>query len=437
MHRILALAAALAFASVPLAGLEPPAGEELARRLDSYAAPFLADGHLSGHLLVARGGEIVYERSFGMANWELETPVTADTRFNIASITKPITGLAGLQLIAAGKLSTADTLSRWIPDFPRGDEITIGQLFTHQAGIPHRVTTDAQESQPMTAAEVVELAKGVPLLFDPGTSSTYSSAGYSVLARVLELASGESYGQLVENLVFVPAGMTHSVHPVGDLLVPRRASSYLIGADGRLRNAALKHYSFLVGAGSIYSTARDLLALQRALLAGRYGDDAARNFLRDGDLSWNGRTDGFRAFADYDGDTEVSVIFTGNLLTGAADRLRADVPRIVAGEEVSAPARLAIVPATVAPEVLARYEGTYQLRPGTELELSVEDGVARLSGWTLIPTSETSFFSPQDYGRVEVVLADDGAVERLDWEAGGQVYPMPRVGPLSGAAGER
>jgi CubicO group peptidase (beta-lactamase class C family) len=404
----------------------------LAERIDAYVEPFLADEHLSGQLLVAREGAVLYERSFGMANFELGVPVTSETRFNVASISKPMTGMLALQLVQSGKLAASDPLSKWIPDFPRGDEITLEMLMRHTAGIPHRLTSELEESQPTSAAGMVELAKGAELLFEPGQGSAYSSGGYSILARVLELASGSGYGELIERSIFAPAGMEHSVHPEGDYLIPARADSYLLGPDGGIRNAALKHYSFLVGAGSIYSTPRDLLALQRALLDGKLGEQAIQNYVRDSSLSWNGRTNGFRAFADFDGQTGVSVIFAGNLLTGAADRLRADVPRIAAGEAVEVPSRLNLDPVTVPATVLREYEGVYQLRPGTELELSFDGNSVSLSGWTLIPTSESSFFSPQDYARISVVRAADGTVERLDWAIGDDVYPMPRLGPLPG-----
>lgn len=406
----------------PAAGLE--------ERIDAYVEPFLADEHLSGQLLVARDGEVLYERSFGMANFELGVPVRADTRFNVASISKPMTGVLALQLVESGKLAASDQLSKWIPDFPRGDEITLEMLLRHTAGIPHRLTTEPEESQPMSAAGMVELAKGAQLLFEPGQGNAYSSGGYSTVARVLELASGSSYGELIERSIFAPAGMSHSVHPEGGRLISARADSYLIGPDGAIRNAALKHYSFLVGAGSIYSTARDLLALQRALLDGKLGQAAIQNYVREGNLSWNGRTNGFRAFADFDGTTGVSVIFAGNLLTGAADLLRADVPRIAADEDVAVPSRLNLEAVAVPVAVLREYEGVYQLRPGTEFELSVDGGSMSLSGWTLIPTSESSFFSPQDYARISVVRADDGSVEGLDWAIGDEVYPMPRLGSL-------
>ncbi len=121
------------------------------------------------------------------------------------------------------------------------------------------------------------------------------------------------------------------------------------------------------------------------------------------------------------------MIFAGNLQTGAADLLRRDVPRIVQGDDVATPARLEIEPAKVATEVLRRYTGTYETRPGSTIELTVEDGQLWASGWLLIPTSEATFFSLQDYAEIAVVFDAAGEVERLDWAPPGNTWPCPKV----------
>lgn len=128
---------------------------DLCPAIDSYLQPFLERGDLSGNLLVARGATIICERSFGMANYELGVPVTVETRFNIASVSKPMTVVALIHLIVEGKLTLDDPLAKWIPEFPRGDEITIGHLARHRSGIPHRVTEYADETVPHSAADIV------------------------------------------------------------------------------------------------------------------------------------------------------------------------------------------------------------------------------------------------------------------------------------------
>ena len=151
-----------------------------------------------------------------------------------------------------------------------------------------------------------------------------------------------------------------------------------------------------------------------------------------GKLSWNGQAVGFRAFIDHDASTGVTVALASNLTSGALDRIRDALPEIVAGEEVPLPSPIRATAADVDPRVLAGYQGAYELRPGRNLELKVVDGRVQMGEWLLIPTSRTTFFSPQDYAEIEVVLDDEGRVSRLDWTIAGSTYPLPRVGPLPG-----
>ena len=405
----------------------PAAGDETAAHIDAYLAPLVAAGHVSGSILVVKGDEVLYENSFGLANREHDIAVGPDSRFCIASISKPMTQVIALRLVGAGTLALGDPISKWLPDFPKAGEITVEMLLRHQAGIPHRVTTELEESAPRTAADMVEFASKKDLLFEPGAGETYSSGGYSVLVRVLELASGKGYVELLQEHVLGPAGMTESIHPGGHNLIDSRASSYQFTAQGELVNSPLKNYSFLVGAGSIFSTAGDLVRLMKAAVSGTFGEPATGVLMRNGGLAWNGRTGGYRAFADFHEDADLYIGFVSNILTGAGDLIRRDLPLIVAGEDVAMPVVPRHEPVEVAAATLASYEGDYELRPGSTLTMSVENGAVSMSGWLLIPTSETSFFSPQDYGEIKVVKGEDGAVERLDWIVAGEAYPMPKV----------
>ena len=267
---LLAPVLALALLALPARAATPDA-RRIARELDAYVRPLLATQQLSGNLLVARDAHILVERSWGEANRELGVSNAPETRFCIASVTKPMTLVLAIQLIQEDKLALADTLGKWIPGFPRGGQITVEHLLRHCAGIPHRVTTEKDETVPLTAADMVEYARRSTFLSLPGEKSLYSSAGYSVLARVLELASGQSYEELIRDRLFAPLGMAHSTHANARTLLPLRAASYVPGLHA-IENAPLKDSSFLVGAGSIWSTARDLHRLLRAVASHRLGE---------------------------------------------------------------------------------------------------------------------------------------------------------------------
>jgi CubicO group peptidase (beta-lactamase class C family) len=367
---------------------KPPLSLE--QKIESYLQPYLEAEHFSGTLLIARAGEVVYERSFGLANREHGVPNTPRTKFCAGSINKPMTTVILARLLELERLALTDKLSKFFPEFPRGDEITIRDLLRHTAGIPPRVTEPLDEMRPQTPASMVELAAGKDLLFEPGADSVYSSPGFSVLARVLELAGGKPYAELLAEHVLVPAGMVDTSDAGSRAIVEGRAQSYYFDTDGLL-NAAPADISHLVGAGSVYSTPRDLLAMQRALLAGKLGQ-RARDLLvhESGGLSWNGMANGYRAFADYEVASRISVV-------------------------------------AVDPELFRSYEGAYELRPGRNLELRVLDGRVEMEGWLLIPISERRLFSPQDYAEVEVVLDENGGATRLDWTTNGETYPLPKV----------
>ena len=422
------LAAAVGVASSAVAA-PPPDSTALGRALDACVAPLVREGELSGQLVVARDGRVVLERSWGAADRERRAPMTPTTRMCIASITKPVNHLLVRMLVREGRLSLADSIGRFLPGFPHG-RITVEQLVFHASGIPHRVTKDEEEFRRMTPADVTARAGATPLLFEPGTRSMYSSGGYTVLARVLEVASGRPWDELVRERVLAPAHLEHTVPWAGlaDPL-PERATAYLPGARGTVA-APRKDLTFLAGAGSMWSTARDLLRLSNAMLDGTLGPDARPYQLRRGRLAWSGSTDGFFSYLDHDSATGVTSVFLGNQHNGAPALLRGVLPKLVAGEAVAPLERpqpnLASVPASR----LRRFEGRYDVAANTGLPFEVRDGALWANDWPLWATSDTSFFSPRDYGIVTQARDSTGAVTGFTWSIGGQPYPCPRVGDL-------
>src|SRR4051794_38594430 len=156
---------------------------DLARRIDEYVRPLVEAGELAGALLVARDDALVYERAFGMADYELGVPNTPATLFGVASINKPMTQIVAIRLIGKGKPGPKAPRGKWFPVSPPGQEIPVEPLLRPRAGIPPRVPADAEETVPHPAADMVEFARRKELLFAPGSQSVYSSTGYSVLAR--------------------------------------------------------------------------------------------------------------------------------------------------------------------------------------------------------------------------------------------------------------
>jgi CubicO group peptidase (beta-lactamase class C family) len=231
----------------------------VARRAKQYLETIADAGALSGIVLLARNDTVLYHAAFGWADRPGGTPMTITTPIAVASISKPLTGIVIATLVEQGRLALTDPLARWLPEFPSASRITIDLLMSHRAGVRHRVTTADQERQPRTAAQMVPLIAAQPLLFEPGSRRNYSSMGYVVLARVLELASGAPYGQLLDEIVLGPAGTIASFDATRMESV-KPARSFFMGGDGLIARAQ-RDLSFLVGAGSLYSTPSDLFAV--------------------------------------------------------------------------------------------------------------------------------------------------------------------------------
>jgi CubicO group peptidase (beta-lactamase class C family) len=214
----------------------------------------------------------VFENAYGLADRTFGVPNTTTTKFHIASLSKPITAAAVLLLADRGALSLADPVSRFVPGFPRGDHIMIEQLLTHYSGLADASSTAAYSEWSRfaaTPAALVDRLAALPPRGEPGKAYFYSNSNYLLLALVIEKASGMSYGEFLATNLFKPLGMTGTAHPALDAaIVDHLASGYMpVGAAGFEKPPYLD-WTSKTGNGSLYSTARDLLAFHRALQRG-------------------------------------------------------------------------------------------------------------------------------------------------------------------------
>lgn len=387
---------------------------DIARAIDGYVAALAADTQFSGAILVARGGNVLLEKAYGRRDFALPEPNTTSTLFAVASLTKPLTGIIARTLASRGELPLDATIDRWLPGFPGGDRITVTHLLGHRSGIPHRVTTLQDEQAAQTAASMLALIAKAPRAFDtPGAQRLYSSAGFSVLARVLELASGKSYATLLHEIVLSPAGATAAVDATEVVRADRPRARGHFWMPGRPMPGVDKNLAFLVGAGSLWATPRDLFAVTRHIASGGYAGVTTGARAEDGTIEWTGFSNGSFAWVVYRPAIDVTLVVTSNLLTGAIDAIMRDVPRIVAGEpvpEFRAP-RAAVV--SLAGSRRAQLMGTYNYFGNRQQLEFLSPSAALLGGeYILLATSDTSFFAPQNYSEY-IVDADSAGVRAL------------------------
>ncbi|HAQ56686.1 MAG TPA: hypothetical protein DCR44_04740 [Acholeplasmatales bacterium] len=149
----------------------------------------LLDKKFNGAVLIAHQADFRWSKGYGYADFELDVLNTAQTKFRIASITKTFTAAAILQLLEKGLLRLEDTLDRFFPDYPHGEQITIYHLLTHTSGISNfRLDADFYEvvHAPSFSEKLIGMFKDEPLQFRPGTSYAYSVSGYFLLGTIIE-----------------------------------------------------------------------------------------------------------------------------------------------------------------------------------------------------------------------------------------------------------
>jgi CubicO group peptidase (beta-lactamase class C family) len=207
----LATSAVVLTASLVVASATPPADVvqgEVGTRMDTYLTRLVPFGW-SGAVLVARDGEVVLNKGYGLANRAQHLPWTSDTVGNIGSITKQFTAAAILKLEAMGKLSVTDRMSAYLPEVPADKAgITLHMLLTHTAGFQGDL--GGTDDQPIGRDELVKVVLASRLAHPPGETFEYSNEGYSLLAAIVERVSGESYEQFLNDHLFGPAGMTRT-----------------------------------------------------------------------------------------------------------------------------------------------------------------------------------------------------------------------------------
>ena len=431
--------------------------------MGAYLKPFGDTGNLSGTILVARHGHVLFRQSYGMANYELHVPNSNDTRYHIASISKPFTAIAILQLQERGLLSVSDHLSRFLPNFPNGDRITLDNLLTHTSGI-HDINDlpdfDTFACSPHTVEQLVAKFAGLPLDFQPGTDQQYSNSNYNLLALILEKVSGENYEDYLRKHIFDPAGLQNTGEN-GDAarVIPSLASGYYPEGITGYEKAPCLDWSNKIGNGNLYSTVDDLLRFDRALNTDTLLKSATRQkyFVEregpfgEGNLyGWymwkrlghrlmagKGHGAGFTAELDRYPDDDVTVVLLTNSHSEVIDDpiIAPNLEAIIFGEQVPpvGPIRSVAIPESL----LASYAGQYQYGPDYRFNPNAKFTLTAKSGFLfmqiggqhmpLVPLSRTDFLERLHFGRVAMTTDAEGKVSGLTIRYGSKTYAVRRL----------
>ena len=238
--------------------------------LDAQLAEETAHDKFSGAVLIAKDGNVLWQKAYGYANRELKVLNTLRTRFRLGSMNKMFTSVAIAQLVQQGKLKYSQKLNEVLPDYLNHEaaaKITIEQLLTHTSGLGDFFGEQflQKKDQLRDLKDYLPLLAGKPLLFEPGQGWSYSNAGFLVLGLIVEKLSAQSYYDYVKQNIYDVAGMKDSGSSPTTQPVPNLAIGYTRGEHGELvpNTPTLPWRGGPAGGGD--STVGDLLRFDQAL----------------------------------------------------------------------------------------------------------------------------------------------------------------------------
>jgi N-acyl-D-amino-acid deacylase len=246
--------------------------QDLAAEIDALFAPLTTGDSPGATVMVIRNDEVLYAAGYGSADLEHGVPITPQTPFRLASVSKQFTSMAIMILADRGELSYDDPMVKYLPELERfGETITLRHLLTHTSGLPDYydvLEAASTEHMPDTEQAMQFLAAwGEPPLFAPGERYEYSNPGYEMLALVVERVSGQDFGRFLEDNIFAPLGMKNTVTVVRDRApteIPNRALGYA-RREGAFELLDDHQLNYILGSGGLYSSVEDLALWNSAL----------------------------------------------------------------------------------------------------------------------------------------------------------------------------
>jgi CubicO group peptidase (beta-lactamase class C family) len=269
MLRCTVLCAVLVLAAAPAA-----AQSQLAATIDAIVEAPIKAGKVAGaSVAVVRGAETIVERGYGLADLQLDVPTPPRAIYEIGSVTKQFTAAAILLLAEDGKLALDDSLTKFLADYPtQGHRITVRHLLNHTSGI--KGYTELEEFREFMVLkkpkqDLVKLFSGKPFDFAPGEDLIYNNSAYFLLGLIIEQAAGVSYADFVKARLFDKIGMKDSSYCSERVIQKNKVQGYDTAPNGTLVLKGYLDHSWPYAAGSLCSSAHDLVLWNRALHGGK------------------------------------------------------------------------------------------------------------------------------------------------------------------------
>lgn len=422
--------------------------QDVEAKLDAYLSAHQAQGTFSGTVAITQHSKTIYSKGFGMADYEATIANGPDVKYRIGSVTKSFTAILIMQLQEQGKLNVHDKLSKYLPDFPNSDKITLQHLLAHTSGLPDYVMLWKEvNTKPATNQEIIAFFKDNQLEFEPGTEWKYNSTGYILLGRVIEVVTKKPYDKVLARQILKPlkmhnAGLEFST-PVAGL-----AKGY--NNDGLERKAARYiDMSWCHAAGAMYATPADLAKLDAALQTNKLLSEASKKEMltpvmknyaygwvvdsvhQTQRISHSGAINGFKAnFIRLPGHNLSITIMSNYESQQVNGPISSDITAIVMGAPYEVPVARKMV--QLSSEQLRAYVGEYQVGPKMIFKVTLADnllyvGAAGQESFAIFPEAEDEFFVRVAPAQVTFEKDADGKIIKMLMHHKGKAMPAARL----------
>lgn len=424
---------------------------DVQEKVDEYLDAYVQMNLFSGAILIAKNGHVLVSKGYGYSNYQLSIENTPQTKFRIGSLTKGFTAVAIMQLIEHNKLNLDDKLIKFIPDYPRGDEITLKHLLTCTSGISNHTEFDDFDKERrvyhFSISQVIETFKNKPLNFNPGERFEYSNSNYILLGFIIEQVSKMSYEEYVRQNIFKPLKMENSGFEKPEKVIKNLAQGYCF-RNNEIENAKFRDMSNSYASGALYSTIEDLYKWDRALYTDLLTSKKSRElmftpFKDNYAFGWgvvdvfnhkmithSGEIDGFTSNISRSPNDNMCIIILSNFEQTPISRINKDLIAIIFGKEYKIPEVINTI--KLSDDILQFYTGEYELKPGFVFTVSFNNGslFCQLTGQPkleLLPVSESEFILKEVEAKISFVKNSSQKVEKLVLNQGGHQIPALRV----------
>lgn len=237
--------------------------QDIRQQLDNLMAAYNKVNRFNGSVLVARKGEILLRKGYGLQDAKSHAMNDEKSIFQVYSITKSFTSTMIMKLVEEEKLSLTDKLSKFYPDFPKGDSITVEHLLTHTSGIYDY--TRGNDMPDQTEASFIKFIQTKPLDFSPGSGWSYSNSGYWLLGFIIAKVTGMTYEEAMREYIFKPLHMKQTGFGFKNLVHKNKTTGYAVFTENTKKESIMYEAPGPYAAGAIYSSVGDLYKFHKAL----------------------------------------------------------------------------------------------------------------------------------------------------------------------------